>query len=42
MTAKPVAVVADQVGYPNAFYFFRVFRKLTGMSPRQLRQRVQV
>ncbi len=42
MTAKPVGVIAAQVGYPNAFYFSRVFRKLTGMSPRQFRQTVQV
>lgn len=37
MTALPVAAVAEEVGYRNPFYFSRIFRRHTGLSPRAFR-----
>lgn len=37
-TAESVALIAEQVGYSDPFYFSRDFKKLVGISPRQFRQ----
>lgn len=37
ITAQPVSSVAAEVGYPDAFYFARQFRKMHGMTPREYR-----
>lgn len=37
-TALSVAVIAKNVGYEDSQYFFRVFKKTTGMTPLQYRQ----
>ena len=34
----PIAVVASQVGYNDSGYFARMVKKITGRSPRQIRQ----
>lgn len=36
-----VAVIAKNVGYEDSQYFFRVFKKTTGMTPLQFRQNPQ-
>lgn len=36
-TDKPIAEIADVLGFPNAPYFSRVFKKLTGCSPGEYR-----
>ncbi|WP_219835709.1 helix-turn-helix domain-containing protein [Paenibacillus sp. R14(2021)] len=36
-TNKPVQWIAVQSGFPNEKYFFKVFRMLTGMLPREFR-----
>lgn len=36
-TTKSVAEIANAVGYENALYFSRVFRKYTGLSPTEYR-----
>lgn len=38
-TNKSVAAIAEEVGYENALYFSRIFRKYTGLSPTEYRQR---
>ena len=38
-TDQSVAVIAKNVGYEDIQYFFRVFKKATGMTPLQYRQR---
>lgn len=38
-TNKSVAEIAEEVGYENALYFSRIFRKYTGLSPTEYRQR---
>lgn len=37
-TDQSVAVIAKNVGYEDSQYFFRVFKKVTGMTPLQYRQ----
>lgn len=37
-TSDPVARIAEQVGFEDQFYFSRVFRKITGLSPREYRK----
>lgn len=37
-TDLSVAVIAKDVGYEDSQYFFRVFKKITGMTPLQYRQ----
>ena len=37
-TDLPIAAVAEKVGYPNAYYFSRVFSQITGHSPREHRR----
>lgn len=37
-TGYPIAEIARQVGFENAFYFSRRFKLARGMSPRQFRQ----
>lgn len=38
-TTRTIAEVADDIGYPDAAYFSKVFRKVTGLSPLQYRLR---
>ena len=38
-TNKTVSEIASAVGYDNALYFSRIFRKYTGVSPTEYRQR---
>lgn len=33
LTGKRISALAQQVGYPNASYFTKVFKKVTGMTP---------
>lgn len=40
MTRKPVNVIAREIGYDNALYFSRIFRRHVGESPRTLRKRL--
>lgn len=37
-SASPVAKIAEQVGYPDSFYFSRVFKKKVGMPPSAYRK----
>ena len=37
-TDYPIGEIADAVGYDNALYFSRLFRKHIGMSPREYRR----
>lgn len=39
-TEMSIAEIADIVGFQNAFYFSRVFKKITGDSPKVWRQRL--
>jgi len=36
-TCIPVGLIAEQVGYPDALYFSRIFKKYFGMSPNKFR-----
>jgi len=38
-TTLPLAVVADRAGFMHTEYFSVVFKRVTGMSPNQFRQR---
>lgn len=38
-SALPIGAVAASVGYEDAFYFSRVFKKITGLSPSAYRER---
>lgn len=38
-TDEPIGRIAETLGFSDQFYFSRVFRKVTGRSPRQYRQR---
>ena len=40
-TSLRTAAISDQVGYNDPHYFSLVFRKATGLSPREFRQQVQ-
>jgi AraC family transcriptional regulator of arabinose operon len=40
-TGKPISAIAQEVGYEDALYFSRVFRRATNASPRQYRQNAQ-
>lgn len=35
----PVQAIAERVGYPYPWHFTRAFTQITGLSPRQYRQR---
>jgi AraC-like DNA-binding protein len=37
-TDEDVAIVADRVGYRDAAYFARLFRRVHGVSPRSYRR----
>ncbi len=39
---KSVNEIADQSGYQNAHYFFKVFKNLTGMTPGEFRQLIGI
>ena len=36
-TVMPISAIADAVGYPDAFYFARQFKRLHGQTPRDYR-----
>jgi transcriptional regulator GlxA family with amidase domain len=38
VTNKGIKEIAWAVGYEDAYYFSRIFRKMMGMSPRQYRE----
>jgi len=38
-TARPIAEIAREVGYPDPFYFSRRFKRATSVSPRDYRSR---
>lgn len=38
-SAKNIAEISNEVGYENALYFSRLFRKYTGMTPTEYRKR---
>lgn len=38
-TSAPVKEVAAETGYPNELFFYRIFRKYTGMTPGEYRRR---
>lgn len=40
-TELPVARVADHIGFPDALYFSRLFRKLEGVPPREYRKNAE-
>ncbi len=40
-TDDSVGQIADSVGFEDQFYFSRVFRKVTGVSPREYRTRLR-
>jgi AraC-like DNA-binding protein len=37
-TDRTVGEIAREVGYPDPYHFSRVFRRVTGSSPRRYRQ----
>ncbi|MBQ4267152.1 MAG: helix-turn-helix transcriptional regulator, partial [Clostridia bacterium] len=39
---KNIAEIAATVGYDNALYFSRLFRKYTGMTPSEYRKKNKV
>jgi YesN/AraC family two-component response regulator len=41
-TSEDIGTVARQVGFKDPAYFSRVFRKLTGLSPTEYRQRAEL
>jgi len=40
-TTEPISAIASRAGYDDPLYFSRVFRRATGISPRQYRQNAQ-
>jgi two-component system response regulator YesN len=38
-THLPIQEIGERVGLPQAHYFSRLFRKISGMSPRECRAR---
>ena len=38
-TDKKMYQIAKSVGYDNVKYFFRIFKKLTGMTPEEYRMK---
>jgi AraC-like DNA-binding protein len=41
-TGQPIEVIGTQVGYPDPYYFNRLFRRRFGLPPGRYRQRQQV
>ncbi|MGJ3243421.1 MAG: helix-turn-helix transcriptional regulator [Opitutales bacterium] len=41
-TVQPIEVIAAQVGYPDSYYFNRLFRRRFGLPPGRYRQRQRV
>lgn len=42
MTNDSVAEISQKVGYENSRYFTRVFKKMTGMSPKEYRDHIRM
>ncbi|MCZ7648648.1 MAG: AraC family transcriptional regulator [Planctomycetota bacterium] len=40
-TQRPIAQVAEQVGYGDPYYFSRAFRRLSGLAPTAFREQAQ-
>jgi transcriptional regulator GlxA family with amidase domain len=40
-TSMPISEIASAVGHEDAFYFSRVFKRLSGLSPRNYRNSVE-
>ena len=38
-SAKNISEISNEVGYENALYFSRLFRKYTGMTPTEYRKK---
>ena len=38
-SSKNISEISNEVGYDNALYFSRLFRKYTGMTPTEYRKR---
>ncbi len=38
-TTKPINEVGYEVGYNNPTYFFKMFRKLNGLTPKEFREK---
>ena len=36
-SAKPVKLIAAEIGFPDEYYFSRLFKKRTGVSPSDYR-----
>jgi AraC-like DNA-binding protein len=41
-TNRAIADISRQVGYPDPYHFSRVFRRVTGLSPRQYRRKAHL
>ena len=41
-TAKNISEISNEIGYENALYFSRLFRKHTGMTPTEYRKRNKI
>ena len=37
-TDKAIKVIAGEVGYQDAFYFSRIFKRIIGVSPQKYRE----
>lgn len=39
ISSRPIAIVAEECGFSSAYYFSRLFKARTGMSPREAREK---